>query len=354
MGRIKAEYIWLDGHKPTAKLRSKTKIFDGPIKSVGDLPIWGFDGSSTMQAEGNDSDCELMPIYFAPDPIRGGENILVMCEVNNADSTPHKTNTRAQLRIVHEKYKNEESWFGIEQEYTFFQGRNPLGWPEGGYPAPQGPFYCGVGADEVYGREIVEEHMEACMKAGLMISGINAEVMPGQWEFQVGPLAPLDVADELWIARWLLYRIGEDFGVNATLHPKPVKGDWNGAGAHTNFSTKAMREEGGIKVIEEACEKLKKTHKRHMGVYGAHNEERLTGLHETCSIHEFRYAVSDRGASIRIPMATAKAGMGYLEDRRPSANMDPYQVCTAIVATVCGNSDSVVEDETEIVYESVS
>lgn len=115
-----------------------------------------------------------------------------------------------------------------------------------------------------------------------------------------------------------------------------------------------MREEGGIKVIEEACEKLKKTHKRHMGVYGAHNEERLTGLHETCSIHEFRYAVSDRGASIRIPMATAKAGMGYLEDRRPSANMDPYQVCTAIVATVCGNSDSVLEDETEMVSETVS
>jgi glutamine synthetase len=277
-----------------------------------------------------------------------------MCEVNNADGTPHASNTRAQLRQVAEKYKDEESWFGIEQEYTFFQGRNPLGWPQGGYPAPQGPFYCGVGADEVFGREIVEDHMDACMEAGIMISGINAEVMPGQWEFQVGPLGPLDVSDELWLSRWILYRIGEDYDVNATLHPKPVKGDWNGAGAHTNFSTKAMREDGGIKVIEKACEKLQKAHKRHIGIYGAHNEERLTGLHETCSIHDFRYGVSDRGASVRIPMGTAQEGKGYLEDRRPAANMDPYQVCAALMTTVCGNSSKTEENNLEMMAEAVS
>ena len=354
MGRIKAEYIWMDGHRPTSKLRSKTKIIDASIKNVAEIPEWGFDGSSTMQAEGHDSDCALIPVCFTPDPIRGSNHILVMCEVNNADGTPHASNTRAQLRKVSEKYKNEEAWFGIEQEYTFFQGRNPLGWPQGGYPAPQGPFYCGVGADEVFGRDIVEDHMEACMNAGIMISGINAEVMPGQWEFQVGPLGPLAVSDELWLARWILYRIGEDYDVNATLHPKPVKGDWNGAGAHTNFSTKSMREDGGIKVIEEACKKLQKAHKRHIGIYGAHNEERLTGLHETCSIHDFRYGVSDRGASVRIPMSTSQDGKGYLEDRRPAANMDPYQVCTAIITTVCGNSDANVEDETEMVSEAVS
>ena len=335
MGKIKAEYIWLDGHKPTAKLRSKTKIIDGPISSVDKIPIWGFDGSSTMQAEGTDSDCMLKPVYFLPDPIRGGDDILVMNEVCLPDGSVHESNTRTHLVEIAEKYKDHDPWFGIEQEYTFFIGRSPLGWPEGGYPAPQGPFYCGVGADEVFGRDIVEEHMEACLEAGIAFSGINAEVMPGQWEFQVGPVGATDAGDQLWLARWLLYRIAEEYGVNATLHPKPVKGDWNGAGAHTNFSTKAMRENGGIKVVEAACEALGKKHEEHIAVYGAHNEERLTGLHETCSIHEFRYGVSDRGASIRIPMATVNAGYGYLEDRRPSANMDPYLVCAALIKTCC-------------------
>jgi len=335
MSKIRAEYIWMDGHEPTQKLRSKTKVIEGPENSLDNLPIWGFDGSSTLQAAGEDSDCMLKPVCYIQDPIRGGDNLLVMCEVMNADGSVHDSNTRAHLQSVAEQYVDQESWFGIEQEYTLFEGRNPLGWPEGGYPAPQGPFYCGVGADEVFGRDIVEEHLEFCIEAGLEISGINAEVMPGQWEYQIGPLGPLDSADQLWLSRWLLYRISEDYGVSATLHPKPVKGDWNGAGAHTNFSTKAMREEGGIKVIEDACEKLSQTHDDHIAVYGAHNEERLTGLHETCSIQDFRYGVSDRGASIRIPMQTANDGYGYLEDRRPSANMDPYKVCAALIETTC-------------------
>ena len=336
MTKVKAEYIWIDGHKPTAKLRSKTKVFEGPVKSLDDIPMWGFDGSSTMQAEGSDSDCMLKPIYYLPDTIRGGEDILVMNEVRKPDGSIHESNTRARLVEIAEKHKDEDAWFGIEQEYTFFKGRSPLGWPNGGYPAPQGPFYCGVGADEVFGRDIVEDHMDICLQAGIQISGINAEVMPGQWEFQVGTLGPLEVSDQLWIARWILYRIAENYGVNATLHPKPVKGDWNGAGAHANFSTKPMRENGGLKIIESACEKLGRKHEEHIAVYGAHNEERLTGLHETCAFHEFRYGVSDRGASIRIPMDTANNGKGYLEDRRPSANMDPYQVCAALIETTCG------------------
>ena len=335
MNKIRAEYIWMDGHSPTQKLRSKTKVLDKTIKNLEDLPVWGFDGSSTNQAEGNDSDCMLKPIYKTLDPIRGGNNLLVMCEVLNPDRTPHKTNSRAHLAKIAKLYKDEEAWFGIEQEYTLFEGRNPLGWPEGGYPAPQGPFYCGVGADEVYGRDIVEEHLDLCLEAGLEISGINAEVMPGQWEYQIGPLGPLESADQVWLSRWLLYRISEDYGVSATLHPKPVKGDWNGAGAHTNFSTNAMRKKGGIKVIETACEKLALKHASHIQIYGAHNEERLTGLHETCSIKEFRYGVSDRGASIRIPMQTANEGYGYLEDRRPAANMDPYKVCAMLIETTC-------------------
>lgn len=337
MYKTMAEYIWIDGQTPTAKLRSKTKILAGPVSRLADIPEWGFDGSSTEQAEGSNSDCQLKPVFYCKDPIRKGNHILVLCEVLNADGSVHVSNTRAHLKEVETMYASEEAWFGIEQEYTFFDGAKPLGWPDHGFPGPQGNYYCGVGADEVFGRDIVEEHMEACLEAGLELSGINAEVMPGQWEFQIGPLGPVEVSDQIWIARWLLYRIAEAHGVSATLYPKPVKGDWNGAGAHTNFSTKAMRTVGGIDVITAACEKLSRRHADHIAVYGAHNQERLTGLHETCSIDEFRYGVSDRGASIRIPLATNTVGYGYLEDRRPAANMDPYRVTAAIMKTVCGS-----------------
>jgi glutamine synthetase len=333
--KITAEYIWIDGQKPTAKLRSKTKIID-PVKALADIPEWGYDGSSTEQATGHFSDLLLRPVKHIPDPLHREGDILVLCEVLHPDGSVHPSNTRARLRQVAEKYKDHEAWFGIEQEYTFFEGNRPLGWPDHGFPAPQGGYYCGVGADEVFGRDVVEAHADACMRAGISIVGTNAEVMPGQWEFQIGALGPLEVSDELWLARWLLYRIGEEFGVSATLYPKPVKGDWNGAGAHTNFSTKETRSPGGMKVIEEAMKKLERRHNEHMAVYGAHNEERLTGQHETAPIHTFRYGISDRGASVRIPMQTANTGVGYFEDRRPAANMDPYQVCAMLVETVCG------------------
>jgi glutamine synthetase len=333
---IKAEYIWVDGSEPTKKLRSKTKILPGPVKDLKQVPDWGFDGSSTYQAEGHASDCILKPVFLCPDPIRGADNILVMTEVYSADGRPHPTNMRAPLRAVAEKYAAHEPWFGMEQEYVFFKGNRPLGWPEQGYPAPQGPFYCGVGADEVFGRPIVEKHMDACLAAGLKFAGINAEVMPGQWEFQIGPAGVLEVGDHLNLARWLLFRVGEDFGVNTSLDPKPIKGDWNGSGCHTNYSTKAMREEGGIKVIMAACEKFRPRADLHVANYGVGIEERLTGKHETASYKTFLYGVGNRGASIRIPLHCEQAGKGYLEDRRPCANIDPYVVARLIVETTCG------------------
>ncbi|WP_431967079.1 glutamine synthetase [Actinacidiphila sp. bgisy160] len=327
----KAEYIWIDGTEPTAKLRSKTKI----LADGAEPGVWGFDGSSTNQAEGHSSDRVLKPVATYPDPIRGGDNLLVLCEVFNIDDTPHASNTRALLRPVAERFAGQESLFGIEQEYTFFQGSRPLGFPEAGYPAPQGGYYCGVGADEIFGREIVEKHLDNCLAAGLGISGINAEVMPGQWEFQVGPLSPLEVADQLWVARWLLYRTAEEFGVSATLDPKPAKGDWNGAGAHTNFSTKAMRE--GYDAIIEACEALGRDDKpmEHIKNYGSGVEARLTGAHETAPWSEYSYGVSNRGASVRIPWQVEVDKKGYIEDRRPNANVDPYVVTRLIVDTCC-------------------
>jgi glutamine synthetase len=330
---IKAEYIWVDGTEPTHTLRSKTKIVP---EGMTEFPDWGFDGSSTNQADGSDSDCILKPVFTCPDPIRGGNHVLVLCEVYDSKGHPHKTNSRALLREVEARHRDEECWFGIEQEYTMFSGGRPLGWPDHGYPAPQGPFYCGVGADEVFGRDLVEAHLDACLAAGLTVAGINAEVMPGQWEYQIGPCTALEVSDHLLVSRWLLYRLGEDYAVSVTLEPKPVRGDWNGAGAHTNFSTKAMREPGGMDVIQAAIKRLAARADHHVLHYGAGVEQRLTGLHETCSFREFRAGVGDRGASVRIPLHVAQQGYGYLEDRRPCANVDPYMVTRLLMDTVCG------------------
>eukprot|EP00195_Chlamydomonas_chlamydogama_P017147 CAMPEP_0202899312 /NCGR_PEP_ID=MMETSP1392-20130828/7572_1 /ASSEMBLY_ACC=CAM_ASM_000868 /TAXON_ID=225041 /ORGANISM="Chlamydomonas chlamydogama, Strain SAG 11-48b" /LENGTH=378 /DNA_ID=CAMNT_0049585467 /DNA_START=44 /DNA_END=1180 /DNA_ORIENTATION=- len=344
----KAEYIWADGQEGMPnkgmifnELRSKTKTFEADMGfDPAAYPDWSFDGSSTGQAAGNNSDCILRPVRVITDPIRGAPHVLVMCEVFSPDGTPHPTNTRAKLReVMTDKVKAEQPWFGLEQEYTMLAktSGSVYGWPAGGYPAPQGPFYCGVGAESAFGRPLAEAHLEACMKAGLNISGINAEVMPGQWEYQIGPVGALELGDEVHLSRWLLHRLGEDFGIVPTFHPKPVKGDWNGTGAHTNYSTSAMRVPGGMKVIEAAIEKLSKTHAEHISQYGQGNEQRLTGRHETCDINTFKYGVADRGSSIRIPLPVMLKGYGYLEDRRPAANVDPYTVARLLIKTTLLN-----------------
>ncbi len=327
-----AEYIWIDGTEPTRKLRSKTRI----VADAKEPEIWGFDGSSTNQATGHFSDCVLMPVFSCPDPLRGPRDVLVMCEVLNPDMTPHVTNTRAAAVAVAQHYASFVPMFGIEQEYTFFQDGRPYGWPEVGYPAPQGPYYCGVGGAKLPGRQIVEAHTAACLRAGIAIEGTNAEVMMGQWEFQVGVLDTVAIGDQLWTARWLLERIAEDYGVDVSWDAKPIKGDWNGAGAHTNFSTKQMRAPGGWDAIIAACEALGTRVKEHISNYGVGIEERLTGAHETAHYTKFSYGVSDRGSSIRIPGAVARDKRGYLEDRRPNANIDPYVVARLMVETVCG------------------
>lgn len=325
----KAEYIWIDGTEPTAQLRSKTKI----VADGTEPPIWGFDGSSTNQAPGKASDCVLKPVRTVPDPIHGGDNVLVLCEVLLTDMTPHPSNTRAGLREVVAQYEDQEPLFGIEQEYTLFKDGRPLGFPQNGFPGPQGPYYCSVGASVAFGREISEEHADACLAAGLALSGTNAEVMPGQWEFQIGAVDPLRVSDDLWIARWLAHRIAEKYGVTFSIDPKPMAGDWNGAGAHTNFSTAEMRR--SYDAIIAACEALAARPLEHIKVYGVGIEDRLTGQHETAPWNAFSYGISDRGASVRIPWQVAVDGCGYIEDRRPNANSDPYRVTAAIVGTVC-------------------
>ncbi|MEM7105761.1 MAG: glutamine synthetase beta-grasp domain-containing protein [Bacteroidota bacterium] len=330
MAKIKFEYIWLDGYKPEPNLRSKTKVlslsnYEG---AVDVLPDWSFDGSSTLQAEGHSSDCVLKPVAVYPDPQRRSA-YLVICEVYNADGTPHASNTRALI-----ENDSEEYWFGFEQEYVLTVNGKPLGFPEGGYPGPQGPYYCAVGNGKVSGRDIVEEHLDVCLDAGLGITGINAEVMLGQWEYQCFGKGAKKVSDDLTCARYLLERITEGYGVSVDLHPKPVKGDWNGSGMHCNFSNKIMREVGGEELFKTICEAFRPVHNEHIAIYGSDNDQRLTGLHETQSISTFSYGISDRGASIRIPVSTAQTWIGYLEDRRPASNADPYLIVDRIIKTI--------------------
>ncbi len=331
MTKNKLEYIWLDGSSPTQILRSKTKIVDDFDGNVDDAPMWSFDGSSTQQATGGSSDCLLKPVAVFRDPARRN-GWLVMTEVLNADGSPHPTNGRATIDD-----DNNDFWFGFEQEYFLWDPETnlPLGFPPGGYPRPQGPYYCSVGANNAYGREIVEEHLDLCLDAGLNVEGINAEVATGQWEFQTFAKGAKRAGDETWICRYLLERTAEKYGVTVNWHCKPLKGDWNGSGMHANFSNSALRESGSKEIFFKICESFRPFIKEHIDVYGADNHHRLTGLHETQSIDKFSFGISDRGASIRIPIASVERGWkGWLEDRRPASNGDPYKVAARIVTTI--------------------
>lgn len=335
--QFQAEYVWIGGSGQDLRCKTRTLAMkkDGSRYSIADLPDWNFDGSSTGQAPGEDSEVILKPQAIFTDPFRRGDNIMVMCDCYKPDGTPITNNTRLDCERVMKLAAGEIPWFGIEQEYTLFYADKvtPFGWPKGGFPGPQGPYYCGAGADSAFGRDIVEAHYRACLYAGINISGINAEVMPGQWEYQVGPCIGIDSGDHLWMSRYILLRVCEDFNVNVSWDPKPIPGDWNGAGCHTNYSTQAMRDEGGMAKIIEAIEKMAKKHAVHLAAYGSGNERRMTGLHETSSMDKFTYGVANRGASVRIPRVAEAEGKGYFEDRRPSSNMDPYVVTSRIIKT---------------------
>ncbi len=331
MSKSKLEYIWLDGYKPTQNLRAKTKLVDNFSGNLEDCPIWSFDGSSTQQAVGGSSDCLLKPVSLFNDPDRRN-GYLVMCEVLNADGTPHESNARATIED-----DDDDFWFGYEQEYFLWDPETdkPLGFPVSGYPEPQGPYYCGVGAKNAYGREIVEEHLDLCIDAGINIEGINAEVAAGQWEFQIFAKGGRAAGDHTWVGRYLLERTAEKYGVSVELHCKPVKGDWNGSGMHANFSNSLLRNAGDKAIYDKVCEAFIPVIKEHIDAYGPENHLRLTGLHETQAIDEFSYGISDRGASIRIPIATVENDWkGWLEDRRPNSAADPYKVASIIIKTV--------------------
>ena len=328
-----AEYVWLGGNN---EFRSKTRVFNEEIRLLDQLPEWNYDGSSTEQAQGTDSEVILLPRQIFPDPLRGGNSILVWCETTRPDGTYLENSHRHWANEIFEKNKGAEPWFGLEQEYFMINTvtQKPLGYDEN---KTQGQFYCSVGAENAFGRDLAEEHLHVCISAGIKISGINAEVAPGQWEFQIGPCVGIEEGDHLWMARYLLVRLAEKYNITIDFEPKPLEGDWNGSGCHANYSTKEMREgtfgKTGLEHIDEAIEKLSHKHMEHMAVYGSGNEKRMTGAHETASYDTFSHGVANRGASIRRGNDTVKKGKGYFEDRRPSSNCDPYLVTGMLFKT---------------------
>ena len=367
-----AESIWRDGKNG---LRSKSRTVDikvtkedlksrnimTEIINVDLYSEWSYDGSSTGQATGSDSEIILKPVYVCTDPFRKAPNVFVLCTTYNPNGEPTVTNTRHNAEKIFSQNKNLEPWFAIEQEFFLMKSCQkhptkksikPLGWREDA--VEQGQYYCSIGAENAFGRTVAERAYHLILEAGLNASGMNAEVAPGQWEIQIGPSGGLMTCDQLWISRYILERVGELNGVQINYDPKPIDGNWNGSGGHVNYSTKPMREEGGYPIIIDAIEKLEKNHLKHMKVYGEGNEKRMSGKHETSSYNNFTWGVANRGASIRIPRNTEKDGKGYLEDRRPSANLDPYLVTSIIFETTTEGLSSVLpesEPESKILDE---
>ena len=348
--KIKLEYVWLDGYKPEPNLRSKVKVID--VNEKGDLkeiPEWGFDGSSTKQAEGYSSDCYLKPIkLYVKSVISEYSTVYVLCEVMDNKGKVHEKNDRAKLGK-----EDEDFWVGFEQEYFIRSGHNKpiIGFNNGGIIDPQGTYYCGVGGQMV-GRSLTEQHLDMCLEYGIGIEGTNAEVALGQWEYQVFAKGKVQAADDLWMSRYFLYKIAEKQGYQIELHPKPLTtGDWNGSGLHTNFSNKRMRETGGEEYFNSIFKVFGSRAKVHIENYGSDNHLRLTGKHETQSIDKFSWGVSDRGASIRVPKSVGETWKGYLEDRRPASNANPY----CILNVICESLELAKEldDTLHVMYDDI-
>ncbi len=348
------EYVWLDQFEG---LRHKTRILsnDGDFQTnrvlpvtqevlegtvdSGGFPKWSYDGSSTGQAEPQNSDLFLVPVYAVRCPIYHNGGYVVLCEVFTSDNTPHESNTRAALRdVLANGGEDLKPWFGFEQEYFFMKNGRPLGWPTNPehWPAPQGNYYCGLNC----GSELYEAHLEACLASGISVFGGNHEVSNAQFEWQIGPnkdtlldVFALEAADELWLSRWILRRIAWGEGCTVDITPKPIKGDINGSGCHFNFSTEEFRSPGGVEAMKAFFEVLATRHTEHMAEYGEDNDQRMTGLHETSAYDQFTHGVGDRTRSIRISAGVEEAGCGYFEDRRPAGNVDPYSAATVMLET---------------------
>jgi glutamine synthetase len=344
--KIGVEYLWTGtdntfsvNNLNITKKRFYTKVKTielkntyAPIKlTLADIPIWSFDGSSTGHIVPTSSNANteviLSPVklYDHPFPTESIK-YLVLCDTYDINSVPNKFSTRANVINTFLTNSNLIPWYGLEQEYVFMNAlndgiygwdmTNPALWPQ------QNDHYCGLSIYCKKLRPIVEDHYNRCLKIGINISGFNAEVMPSQWEFQIGPSVGIDAADDLVTARYILERLAESNDLYINYHPKPLP-NYNGSGCHHNFSTTQTRQ-----LNADTCrafysllfEKFNAKHEETMKYYGANNTLRLTGIHETSNMTNFTYDIGTRHTSIRVPVNTYT----YFEDRRPAASIDPY------------------------------
>lgn len=331
---LKLEYIWIGGNN---ELRSKVKFCHNNIdvNDIDTIPLWNYDGSSTGQATGDDSEVVLKAVRLYSDPFTQSRSYLVLCETfiydENNKLIPHGTNNRAIARELFANDKEYDPMFGMEFEFFVTRDGLPLGY-NGENTPKQGRYYCSVGAGNAYGREFLELTSSLAIKTGMNLTGYNLEVAPGQMEIQICEKG-LKAADDSIILKYILARVGEINGLSVNWHSKPLEGDWNGSGCHVNFSTKQMRSEGGYEHITRAIENLKLKHSEHLKIYGDDNHLRLTGKHETSSMDTFTCGIANRGCSVRIPRQTALNQQGYFEDRRPSSSADMYLVTSKLFWT---------------------
>lgn len=325
------EYIWIGGKN---EIRSKTRVVNSFLRSdLRYMLDWNYDGSSTWQADSNgDTEIILKPCAIFKDPFRAIEDTLcylVLCDTYKSNGMPTETNHRYHAAKFFENTE-EEPWFGLEQEFFIRMLGEQIVYR---YSEYEGYFYCGTPRDN-FERKIMERHLNMCIEAGIRISGINAEVARGQWEFQIGPCEGIEAGDHLIVARYILERVAEQAKYYIDYQPKPVS-NVNGSGCHINFSTFGTRSENGIEIIHKYIDRLAEMHSEHIKVYGENNHLRLTGKHETSSIDKFTWGIGTRNTSIRIPNQVSREKCGYFEDRRPAANIDPYQATFKLFKTCC-------------------
>lgn len=352
--KIVLEYIWLDAK---SKFRSKTRVLEPEVEdteiNIKHIPKWNYDGSSTGQACGyKNTEIILLPVYMCKNPFKNEFQIpsyYVLCATYNIDNTPTATNhydyaqkvfsnTMVVTDTVAPWYADTaQPWYGLEQEYFIFSKETNDIVGKRGVLEPQGDYYCRMGDD--YGKAIAHEHLYLCIEADLDISGLNAEVAPAQWEYQIGPCPAIVGAHQLMVARFILEQVADKHNCYIVLEPKPLLG-WNGSGCHINFSTPHMRYGNnhcnGLSHIHLAIQRLESRHAEHMTAYGENNEARMSGECETSAYDVFSWGVGTRNTSIRIGNDVVKNGCGYFEDRRPASNIDPYLAMGKVYETICG------------------